>query len=75
MPCAVSCHLQAGCHSADGEDQSQDSTGVQDNLEEESADDMPTVLAEFSSVVADTQQYIVADHMSAGDSGQVSQEL
>ncbi|XP_076458436.1 uncharacterized protein LOC143292132 [Babylonia areolata] len=30
-------------------------------------DDLPTVLTEFSSVVTDTQQYIVADHLAEGD--------
>lgn len=35
--------------------------------QQETGADMPTVLAEFSSVVADTQQYIVADQLPEGE--------
>ena len=35
--------------------------------QQETGADMPTVLAEFSSVVADTQQYIVADQLTEGE--------
>ncbi|KAK7507932.1 hypothetical protein BaRGS_00000897 [Batillaria attramentaria] len=38
------------------------------DVDQQDADpDIPTVLAEFSSVVADTQQYIVADQLDDGD--------
>lgn len=49
----------------DGEDQQE--TDVEEREEHDSGHDMPTVLAEFSSVVADTQQYIVADGLSDGE--------
>ena len=43
----------------DTDDQSQDSTAdVKELVMDHTEDDMPTVLAEFSSVVADTQQYL-----------------
>ena len=43
---------------------------IQEEGEEEgqeaSGGDIPTVLAQFSSVVADTQEYIVADQLAEG---------
>ncbi|KAL8564093.1 hypothetical protein ACOMHN_034570 [Nucella lapillus] len=35
--------------------------------------EVPTVLAEFSSVVADTQRYIVSDHLTEGDTQQTTE--
>ena len=49
------------------EEQSQEMETPEEEEQQETGADMPTVLAEFSSVVADTQQYIVADQLPEGE--------
>ena len=67
----VQCAYHLGFHSVDEVEEDHGLEVVEeeeeDQMEEGGSEDMPTVLAEFSSVVADTQQYIVADHLAEGE--------
>ena len=61
----VQCAYHLGYQSM--EEQSQEMETPEEEEQQETGADMPTVLAEFSSVVADTQQYIVADQLPEGE--------
>lgn len=63
----MQCAYHLGYQSMEGEEQSQEMEVQEEEEQQETGADMPTVLAEFSSVVADTQQYIVADQLTEGE--------